>query len=179
MPLILCNPEPVFLSFRPISYLQINFIPRMEHILTYIKFCPWHHVLPFPKRCSLLLNSSQTDIAYLMFILLFEIKLLIRDKNHCYQQSLRHRLSNILNSFTQIRPKNTEAVMLVEFEFRMRVCENNENAFSSSHFPRFFQFILLCELVCTVGHSLFPLVTSGRECGIIQTDWGSWLDTKM
>lgn len=32
--------------------------------------------------------------------------------------------------------------MLVEFEFNMRVCENNKNAFPSSHLPRFFQFIL-------------------------------------
>lgn len=108
-----------------------------------------------------------------MFVLLFEIKFCIRNKSHSYQQSPRQSLSSILASFTQIRPQNTEAVMLMEFEFSMRVCEDRGNVFSSSHFLRFFHFILLCESVCTVEHSLFPLVTFDREYGVIQTDWGS------
>lgn len=95
---------------------------------TYIKSSSLQ-LLIFHKRCSLLLSSYQTDIAYLMFILLCKIKFCIRNKSHSYQQSPRHSLSSILASFTQIRPQNTEAVMLMEFEFSMRVCEDRGNAF--------------------------------------------------
>lgn len=67
----------------------------------------------------------------------------------------------------------------MEFRFSMRVCENNENAFSHSHFPRFLQFVLLREVLYTVGRSLFPIVTPRREGVVTQTYWGSRLYTRM